>query len=72
MFFEYLSPAIAAASREAESFAYIFYISAMIPESKCAFLDVFADPPVDHGVDSMVKSELNNGSVPCVWDAIFQ
>jgi hypothetical protein len=33
----------------------------MIPESKCAFLEIFADPPVDHGVDSMVKSELNNG-----------
>jgi hypothetical protein len=32
----------------------------MIPESKCAFLDIFADPPVDHGVHPMVKSELNN------------
>jgi hypothetical protein len=52
MFFEYLSPAIAAASRGAESFAYIFHIPAMIPESKCAFLDIFAGPPVDHDVDS--------------------
>jgi hypothetical protein len=59
MFFEYLSPAIAAASRDAESFAHIFHIPAMIPESKCAFLEIFTDPPVDHGVDCMVKSELN-------------
>jgi hypothetical protein len=73
MFFEYLSLAIAAVSRDAESFI-IFHIPAMIPESKCAFIEIFADPPVDHDVDSMVKSELHNGwhSFPCVWDAIFQ
>jgi hypothetical protein len=63
MFFEYLSPAIAAASRDAESFAYIFHIPAMIPESKCAFLEIFAGPLVDNGVYSMVKSVLNNGCI---------
>jgi hypothetical protein len=47
MFFEYLSPAIAAASRDASNFAYVFHIPAMIPESKCAFLEIFADPPVE-------------------------
>jgi hypothetical protein len=43
----------------------------MIPESKCASLEIFADPPVDYGV----KSELNNAGyllfVPCVLGRDF-
>ena len=57
---EYLSPAIAAASRDAESFTQVLHIPPMIPGSKCKFLEILADPPVDHDVDSVVKSELNN------------
>jgi hypothetical protein len=65
MFFEYLSAAIAltAACRDDESFAYIFHI----PESKCAFLEIFNDPPVDHGVDSgEIRAEQWQAFVPCV------
>jgi hypothetical protein len=73
MFFEYLSPAIAVVSRDAESFAYILHIPAMIPESKCAFLEIFADPPVDHGVDSgEIRAKRLRAFVPCIWDVIFQ
>jgi hypothetical protein len=71
MFFEYLSPAIAAASQDAESLAYIFYIPAMIPESKCAFPEIFADPPVNHG-GGEIRAEQWQAFAPCVWDAIFQ
>jgi hypothetical protein len=39
----------------------------MIPESKCAFLEIFTDPLADHGV----KSELNNAGHSCILGCDF-